>query len=133
MTINTILIIEPDSQWHEIYRREFQRHLPGVEVACVAETEAALALTRERRFDLYTTNYLGRSSGRIVWEADDLLRQRVAAIRELHPDAQIALVSAGAKLTLERITEELGIGYFRKQDREFIQDIAAHYGSAKRK
>ena len=134
MAIENILVIEPDTKWQEMYRKQFERSFPGVQVISVADTESAVAHAQEQQFDLYTTN-CPRSSVGGIWTdrgvEDRLLRVRVAALREIHPDAQIALLSArsrNAKPSIEALAQELDIAYFAKQDKDFLQKITAQYG-----
>ena len=134
MTVENILVIEPDTHWHGIYQDHFQRSFPGVQVIGVIDTASAVARAQAQRFDLYTTNYPRSPSGALWTDHDpegSLLRGRVAALWEVHPDAQIALLSArsrSSRPSIEALAQELGIAYFAKQDRDFLQKIAAHYG-----
>lgn len=134
MAIEKILVIESDVGWHGIYGDYFARSFPGVQVIAASDTESAVARAREQQFDLYTTNY-PRSPSRALWADGDpegsLLRARVAALRTVHHDAQIALLSArprSGRPSIEALAQELGITYFAKQEQDFLQKVVAQYG-----
>ena len=125
MAIEKVLVIEKDTDWQEIYQRRLSAHFPGVRVTCTKSVSAIQRETPEQRFDLYITNY-PRVDQDVARPHDALLR-RIAKIREIQPDATIALVTG--RTGLDALARTLGIDYFPKSMQNLFDNIAAQYHS----
>ena len=124
MSINNILVIEKDVDWQNIYKDTLPKHFPGVIVQTADDLGTAVMAMYQQPFDLYITHfpYVPDTTKR---EKEDSLRRRIDMLREIHADAQIALVTG--RTGLESLTTELRIGYFLKQSRTLFTNIAVQY------
>lgn len=128
MTINSILVIEPNEDWQGKYRTHLPSKFPGADIEIISDNDvdvASLSGNYGLCITVYKTTTPANIPGHLVFlQLDDNLRERTTALRQANPNIKIAVITGHSGL--EHIAESLGIAYFPKTTRDLFERIAEY-------
>ena len=126
MAIDKLLVIAADRAWEDILRTSLPHAFPEAKLSFTPDWNGAYGYARQERPDLYlltSTQYLISASR----DAPYRLKSDVDALREIHPEANVALLTGGLRWNLGTVLGPLGIPVFLKSDRYWVEKMSAHY------
>ena len=118
MAINDLLVVAAtDPEWKRILIQELPNTFPSTNIEYTDQWEKVYREAQEKKFDLYLVAS--------TIDRDDF-RNRVLDLREIHPEARIALLSGG-RYRIEEVCSELDVKLFSKTDSKFAYNIKDAY------
>ena len=126
MAIDKLLVIAADERWGEILSTTLPQAFPDVNLSFTPDWNGAYGYARRERQDLYllaSTQYLTFAHP----DESQRLKLDVDALREIHPEANVALLTGGLRWNLDSVLGPLGIPVFFKSDRDWVEKMSTHY------